>query len=168
MDVSARDLRFLAIGAVACLGLTTLISTQYRGNIHRTCRIIESPLPLVQKTLSEQEQKRLPYAPDALEGARDVETPFGSIRVYEWGPEEGSKVLMVHGISTPCIALSGLAEKLVKKGCRVMLFGESHRLFPSLSFFPFVFDFSTKEHQCQLVYTPNIREPRLLCRLEVV
>lgn len=44
------------------------------------------------------------------------------MRVYEWGPEDGRKVLFVHGISTPCLALGGLANALVEKGCRVMLF----------------------------------------------
>jgi hypothetical protein len=32
-------------------------------------------------------------------------------------------VLFIHGISTPSIALGGLAESLASKGCRVMLFG---------------------------------------------
>ncbi|KEQ74490.1 alpha/beta-hydrolase, partial [Aureobasidium namibiae CBS 147.97] len=84
-----------------------------------------------QKSLTDEQQKRLPYAPDALEGARDVATPFGSIRVYEWGPAEGKKVLLVHGISTPCIALGGLAEELAQKGCRVMLFDLFGRGFSS-------------------------------------
>ena len=30
-------------------------------------------------------------------------------------------MLLVHGISTPCVALGGLANGLVEKGCRVML-----------------------------------------------
>ncbi|KAK0832012.1 hypothetical protein LTR03_015266, partial [Friedmanniomyces endolithicus] len=65
----------------------------------------------------------LPYPPDALPGARDIETPYGSIRVYEWGPPAGRKVLFVHGISTPCIAFAGMAKLLVEReGCRVMLF----------------------------------------------
>ncbi len=46
---------------------------------------------------------------------------YGTIRVYEWGPENGRKVLLVHGISTPCLALGGVANALVEKGCRVML-----------------------------------------------
>lgn len=124
MNVTARDLKFLALGAVASVGLTTILTSQYYGNLHQPCRIIDSPLPYIRKNLTKQQQDRLPYAPDALEGARDVATPFGSIRVYEWGPEDGRKVLLVHGISTPCIALVGLAEELVTKGCRVMLFGE--------------------------------------------
>lgn len=67
----------------------------------------------------------LPYPPNALPGARDVDSPYGSTRVYEWGPEDGEKMLLVHGISTPSIALTDLAYKLVEKGCRVMLFGRS-------------------------------------------
>jgi hypothetical protein len=73
--------------------------------------------------LSGDELKELPYPPNALPGARDVDSPYGSIRVYEWGPEDGEKILLVHGISTPSIALTDLAYKLVEKGCRVMLFG---------------------------------------------
>ena len=64
----------------------------------------------------------VPYPPDALPGARDVDTPYGNIRVYEWGPEDGKKVLFVHGISTPSIAFARMAQLLVERGCRVMLF----------------------------------------------
>jgi pimeloyl-ACP methyl ester carboxylesterase len=41
--------------------------------------------------------------------------------VYEWGPEKGRKVLLVHGISTPCVSLGGVANALVETGCRVLL-----------------------------------------------
>jgi pimeloyl-ACP methyl ester carboxylesterase len=74
-------------------------------------------------SLQPKDHPTLPYPPDALPGARDVDTPYGDIRVYEWGPETGRKVLFVHGISTPCIAFAGLAQKLVdEQGCHVMLF----------------------------------------------
>ncbi|KAF2151913.1 alpha/beta-hydrolase [Myriangium duriaei CBS 260.36] len=82
---------------------------------------VESPLKYV-STLSKQEQDKLPYPPDAIPGGRDVTTPYGSIRAYEWGNEDGPKVLMVHGITTPCVALVGMAKVLVDKGYRVMLF----------------------------------------------
>ncbi|KAM3415961.1 hypothetical protein BST61_g9451 [Cercospora zeina] len=74
------------------------------------------------KLLTAEEYEKVPYPPDALPGGHNVATPYGNIRVYEWGPEIGRKVLFVHGISTPCIALSRVAGHLVKKGCRVMLF----------------------------------------------
>jgi pimeloyl-ACP methyl ester carboxylesterase len=63
-----------------------------------------------------------PYPPDVLPGGRDVQTPYGNIHVFEWGPEEGDKVLLIHGIGTPCLALADLAERLVDSGHRVMLF----------------------------------------------
>lgn len=65
----------------------------------------------------------VPYPPELFPGGRDVETVYGTIRVFEWGPEEGEKVLLVHGIGTPCIAMGDMAWELVRKGYRVMLFG---------------------------------------------
>ncbi|EFX02792.1 alpha beta hydrolase family [Grosmannia clavigera kw1407] len=63
------------------------------------------------------------YTPDAFPGARDVNTPYGSIRVYEFGPKTGRKVLLVHGISTTCQTLGPIAHGLVRHaGCRVLLF----------------------------------------------
>ncbi|KAF2653948.1 alpha/beta-hydrolase [Lophiostoma macrostomum CBS 122681] len=85
-------------------------------------KTIPSPLATLLPHLSEEGLKSLPYPPDALPGARDVDTPYGCMRVYEWGPEKGHKVLLIHGISTPSIALGKLAHNLVERGCRVMLF----------------------------------------------
>lgn len=63
-----------------------------------------------------------PLPNDVLPGARDVASPYGTLRVYEWGPVDGPKVLFVHGITTPCVSLGGIAHALVDRGCRVMLF----------------------------------------------
>jgi hypothetical protein len=85
--------------------------------------ITPSPLKTVLPYLSKSQLARLAYQPDHVPGARDVVTPFGCTRVYEFGPEDGQKVLLVHGISTPCLSLAGIARNLVAKGCRVMLYG---------------------------------------------
>jgi len=90
--------------------------------------LIESPRTTLLPGLSKEQQDELPYPPDALRGARDVDSPWGSTRVYEWGPREGRKVLLVHGISTPCVSLAELAQRLSEDGCRVMLFGMSMKL----------------------------------------
>jgi len=109
-----------SLAIVSCLYL----GTSY---LHVQKDIIESPLSRV-RTLPRDQRDRLPYPPEGVfPGARDVESPYGSIRVYEWGPEEGRKVLLVHGISTPGVALGSVAEGLANNGCRVMLFGRSSR-----------------------------------------
>lgn len=64
-----------------------------------------------------------PYRLDEFPGARQLRTSYGTMQIFEWGPEEGEKVLLLHGIGTPCIALGDMAREFVAKGCRVMLFG---------------------------------------------
>lgn len=108
------------LGFAASLALASCFYLSKSHN--RGDKIIESPLSHV-LTLTRTEQERLPFPPDILPGARDVSSPYGSIRVHEWGPEDGRRVLLVHGISTPGVALYSMADELVKNGCRVMLFG---------------------------------------------
>ncbi|KAH7260738.1 Alpha/Beta hydrolase protein [Fusarium redolens] len=84
-------------------------------------QIIPSPLHII-PSLPEDEIQKLPYQPDFFPGARDVETEYGSIRVYEWGPETGPKVVLIHGMSTCTMTLGPIAKALVSRGCRVLLF----------------------------------------------
>ncbi|KAI2473587.1 alpha/beta-hydrolase [Annulohypoxylon bovei var. microspora] len=90
---------------------------------HRTKELfVPSPSTTVLPGLKGQEAADLPYSLNALPGGRDVITPYGSIRVYEWGPEGGERVLFVHGISTPVVALGDLGHEFADMGYRVMLF----------------------------------------------
>ncbi|KAI1844281.1 hypothetical protein JX266_009572 [Neoarthrinium moseri] len=84
--------------------------------------IIAGPLTTTIPKLSREELAQVPYQPDHFPGARDVVTPYGNTRVYEFGPEDGRKVLFLHGISTSCMTLSDIAHGLAAKGCRVMLY----------------------------------------------
>lgn len=93
-----------------------------QNSTHKKPIIIPSPRATQLPQLSKEETSSLPYPPDALPGTRDVETPYGIIKVFEWGPEDGEKVLLLHGISTPCLSLGILGEELVQRGYRVMLF----------------------------------------------
>lgn len=114
------QLPLLAVtGASFTLGL--LLRSLFRGDKHKETILI-SPRSTVLPGLLEEEHRKLPLPDDVLPGARDVASPYGSIRVYEWGREDGPKILLVHGITTPCIALGGVAHALVDRGCRVMLF----------------------------------------------
>jgi hypothetical protein len=115
----SRVANTIALGALAY----SIVSTfHYMFEPRSGPNVTESPLKTLLPKLSDQEKTLLPYPEDALPGARDVSSPYGSIRVYEWGPESGRKVLLVHGISTPCIAMGAMAHELVDRGCRVMLF----------------------------------------------
>lgn len=114
------QLPLLAVtGASFTLGL--LLRSLFARDEHQKSVLI-SPRARILSTLSDDENRNLPLPNDVLPGARDVASPYGSIRVYEWGREDGPKVLLVHGITTPCIALGGVAHALVDRGCRVMLF----------------------------------------------
>lgn len=85
---------------------------------------VRSPLATLLPLISAEEAATMAYPPDAMPGARDVETFYGSMRVYEWGPADGEKVLFVHGDATPSLVFSKIAQGLVDVGYRVMLFGE--------------------------------------------
>ncbi|KYK58285.1 alpha/beta hydrolase family protein [Drechmeria coniospora] len=105
-----------AVATVSLLALVRATLWPRRG------KVLPSPLRTVIPAASRADLDKLVYQPDIFPGARDVDTPYGSVRVYEFGPEDGQKVLFVHGISTSCITLSRIAHALVERGCRVMLY----------------------------------------------
>lgn len=47
------------------------------------------------------------------------------MRAYEWGRDDGMKVILVHGDNTPGPILGPIAEALFHRGCRVMIIGAS-------------------------------------------
>jgi hypothetical protein len=117
----------LALGITGIASIGVFIAVQIRRNRKHAVSIhaiTPSPLKTILPNLEARDINQLAYGPDYFPGARDVSTPYGSCRVYEFGPVGGHKVLLVHGISTPCISLGGLAHELAKKGCRVMLYGK--------------------------------------------
>lgn len=105
--------------AVATLSLLALARLALDPRHPQTLR---SPLRTVIPTLTAAELSQLDYAPDAFPGARDVATPYGSVRAYEFGPAAGDKVLLLHGISTSCQTLAHVARRLAASGRRVLLF----------------------------------------------
>eukprot|EP01117_Protostelium_nocturnum_P017244 TRINITY_DN6996_c0_g1_i1.p1 TRINITY_DN6996_c0_g1~~TRINITY_DN6996_c0_g1_i1.p1 ORF type:complete len:359 (+),score=95.22 TRINITY_DN6996_c0_g1_i1:106-1182(+) len=81
-------------------------------------QVTPSPRPLS----STDSSKSTAYPMDYFPGGRDVKTPYGSLRVFEFGPEGGERVLFIHGISTPCPIFKNMALELVERGYRVCLF----------------------------------------------
>ena len=111
------QLPLLAAG-LAYIGLTLALRVR-SSTASEDSKILFSPKRTLLPQLSEREAADLPYPPDVLPGARDVDSPYGSLMVYEWGPEAGRKVLMLHGISTPCISLGKFWQlvELFEKHC---------------------------------------------------
>ncbi|KAI9849539.1 MAG: hypothetical protein M1837_004159 [Sclerophora amabilis] len=110
----------VALSATATLVLISrLVLTSTNSKTSR--RTIASPRDTLLPYLSRSQALALPYPPDLLPGARDVDTPYGVMRVYEWGPEEGRKVVMVHGDTTPAPLWGPIGKALVERGCRVLV-----------------------------------------------
>ncbi|KAH9908481.1 Alpha/Beta hydrolase protein [Xylariomycetidae sp. FL2044] len=83
---------------------------------------IESPQTTLLPLLSSEDAAMMAYPPTPLPGPRNVESFYGTMRVYEWGPADGKKVLFVHGDATPCLVFARIAQGLVDAGYRVLLF----------------------------------------------
>lgn len=89
---------------------------------------IPSPLTTQLPGLTTSQIAALPYPPDLYPGARDVQTSYGVMRVYEWGNESGRKVMLVHGDATCAPLWKRVADRLAK-GCRVIVLGRWKLLF---------------------------------------
>jgi hypothetical protein len=124
LDISTSQFTFPFLASAAAISVALVLKAS---SSNRTMEQLKATIPSPRTTLlpqlSASEIRSLSYPPDVLPGGRWVESPYGTIRVYEWGPEDGRKVLLVHGISTPCISLGGIARGLVDRGCRVMMLG---------------------------------------------
>ncbi|KAK2045058.1 alpha/beta-hydrolase [Colletotrichum somersetense] len=114
--------RTAAIVATTVVATLSFLSLARLGLYPEWGTAIPNPLKTKLPMLAGEEVKKLAYRPDSFPGARDVETPYGSIRVYEWGSTTGPKVILIHGISTSCMTLGRIAHALAARGCRVMMF----------------------------------------------
>lgn len=65
---------------------------------------------------------RLMYSDDIYPNGSYYPSPFGKTRYWIIGPEEGAKVTLIHGITTPSIVWKHIADHLASKGFRVLLY----------------------------------------------
>ncbi|ORY71794.1 putative alpha/beta hydrolase [Pseudomassariella vexata] len=120
---AARKSPFLhTLILAACLALYMLLRNVFRDIEHRP---EEHTITRSKARVEAEQRQRLtgsPYLTDTFPGGRQFKTVYGTIQVFEWGPEDGEKVLIVHGLATPCISMGNMAKEFVSKGCRVMIF----------------------------------------------
>ncbi|KAH9927074.1 alpha/beta-hydrolase [Epithele typhae] len=62
------------------------------------------------------------YPDNFYEGGAYVRLPYGSVRYWLIGPEDGQRVVLIHGLSVPSIIWKDVAPKLAAKGHRVLLY----------------------------------------------
>ena len=124
MSLHRRFWSYVAVGALSASALPLVRFFLHLLKRTPNSLVFSSPLQTCLPDLPAESLLKLPYPPQGfLPGVRDVDSPYGRVRVYEWGPEDASrKVVLLHGISTSSPSLASVAEKLVQSGCRVMLF----------------------------------------------
>ncbi|CAL1699947.1 unnamed protein product [Somion occarium] len=62
------------------------------------------------------------YAEDFFEGGAYVTFPYGRVRYWLLGPEDGKRVVLIHGLSVPAIIWKDIAPQLAARGFRVLLY----------------------------------------------
>ncbi|KAI8088991.1 Alpha/Beta hydrolase protein [Halteromyces radiatus] len=62
------------------------------------------------------------YSPDFYDGGNDLILPMGRMRYWEFGPTDGKKVLLIHGISTGASTYDKVGRILAENNHRVLVF----------------------------------------------
>ncbi|THH29791.1 hypothetical protein EUX98_g4385 [Antrodiella citrinella] len=62
------------------------------------------------------------YAEDFFQGGAYVNFPYGRVRYWMLGPEDGTRIVLIHGLSVPAIIWQDVAPQLAAKGYRVLLY----------------------------------------------
>ncbi|KAI0758088.1 alpha/beta-hydrolase [Fomes fomentarius] len=62
------------------------------------------------------------YPDDFYDGGAYAKFPHGTVRYWLTGPENGKRVVLIHGLSVPSIIWKDITPKLVAKGYRVLLY----------------------------------------------
>ncbi|KAI6166440.1 Alpha/Beta hydrolase protein [Pisolithus thermaeus] len=78
--------------------------------------------PVVHASLSTVPQAWSVYSEDFYPGGDYVSFPHGRVRYWLMGPEDGDKVVLIHGLSIPSIVWKNFAPILASHGYRVLLY----------------------------------------------
>ncbi|KAI0068625.1 alpha/beta-hydrolase [Artomyces pyxidatus] len=62
------------------------------------------------------------YPEDFYEGGAYVRFPLGTVRYWMIGPENGTKIVLIHGLSIPALVWKDVAPVLAARGYRVLLY----------------------------------------------
>ncbi|KAL0569725.1 hypothetical protein V5O48_012240 [Marasmius crinis-equi] len=62
------------------------------------------------------------YPEDFYAGGGYVRFPYGRVRYWLFGPEDGQKIVLIHGLSIPAFVWRDVAPGLAEKGLRVLVY----------------------------------------------
>ncbi|KAG0204451.1 hypothetical protein BGX28_003597, partial [Mortierella sp. GBA30] len=74
------------------------------------------------RAVASQLAHKCAYPENYFPGGAYAELSFGETHYFLFGPEDGKKVVFVHGLSTPASVYNRVARQMVKNGCRVLLY----------------------------------------------
>jgi len=82
------------------------------------------PTPVIysMESLNKDLPLRQLYPEDIYPNGDYYSSPFGRVRYWIVGPEDGKKVVLIHGISTPSIVWKDVQAQLVSNGFRVLMY----------------------------------------------
>ncbi|KAI0782541.1 alpha/beta-hydrolase [Abortiporus biennis] len=109
-----------------CLTLALLILPAITLFIYFLTVFPHNPDPLVinpsLSTLPKDSRSWQIYSEDFFEGGAYVKFPYGRVRYWLMGPEDGKKTVLIHGLSVPAIIWKDVAPQLAQNGHRVLLY----------------------------------------------
>ncbi|KAI0961498.1 hypothetical protein AcV7_000585 [Taiwanofungus camphoratus] len=74
------------------------------------------------EALPEASRIRAIYPDDFFPNGTYVQLPYGRVRFWLLGPEEGTRVVLIHGVSTPSVTWKYIAPYLAAHGMRVLVY----------------------------------------------
>ncbi|KAI0361681.1 alpha/beta-hydrolase [Trametes cingulata] len=82
------------------------------------------------------------FPEDLFPNGNYAQLPHGRVRFWILGPEDGTKVVLIHGISTPGVTWKDIAPYLAEEGFRVLvydLYGKGYSEAPKTTYDPTLF-----------------------------
>ncbi|KAL4266217.1 AB hydrolase superfamily protein [Pleurotus pulmonarius] len=116
----------LANGPFQCLTLSLLILPPILLTTYFLAAFPSPPEPLIiypsLELLPKAHASWDIYPEDFYQGGAYARFPYGKVRYWLIGPEDGKKVVLIHGLSIPAMIWKDVAPVLASRGYRVLLY----------------------------------------------
>ncbi|KAF9960223.1 hypothetical protein BGZ72_007614 [Mortierella alpina] len=114
----AATVSFLTVAAAASAALAGLGAQKIYRSITAERGL---PLPSL-RAAANKLGKTSAYPEDYYPGGDYAELPFGETHYFLFGPDNGKKVVFIHGLSTPASVYNKVARHMAESGHRVLLY----------------------------------------------